>query len=98
MPVHLFGLPAEMGKINEIARAHRLPVIEDAAQSIGARYRDQYVGNIGACGCFSFFPSKNLGGAGDGGMITTNDPELADASPCCATMAAARNISTICWG
>jgi dTDP-4-amino-4,6-dideoxygalactose transaminase len=78
MPVHLFGLPAEMDKINEIARAHRVPVIEDAAQSIGARYHDQYVGNIGACGCFSFFPSKNLGGAGDGGMITTSDPELAE--------------------
>lgn len=78
MPVHLFGLAAEMEKINEIARAHRLPVIEDAAQAIGARYHDQYVGNLGACGCFSFFPSKNLGGAGDGGMITTNDPELAD--------------------
>jgi dTDP-4-amino-4,6-dideoxygalactose transaminase len=78
MPVHLFGLPAEMEKINEIARAHGLPVIEDAAQSIGARYHDRYVGNIGACGCFSFFPSKNLGGAGDGGMITTNDLELAD--------------------
>jgi dTDP-4-amino-4,6-dideoxygalactose transaminase len=78
MPVHLFGLPAEMGKINEIARARRVPVIEDAAQSIGARYRAQYVGNIGAYGCFSFFPSKNLGGAGDGGMITTNDPELAE--------------------
>jgi dTDP-4-amino-4,6-dideoxygalactose transaminase len=78
MPVHLFGLPAEMGKITVIARAHRLPVIEDAAQSIGARYHDQHVGNIGACGCFSFFPSKNLGGAGDGGMITTNDPELAE--------------------
>jgi dTDP-4-amino-4,6-dideoxygalactose transaminase len=78
MPVHLFGLPAEMEKITEIARAHHLPVIEDAAQSIGARYHDQYVGNIGSCGCFSFFPSKNLGGAGDGGMITTNDPELAE--------------------
>jgi dTDP-4-amino-4,6-dideoxygalactose transaminase len=78
MPVHLFGLPAEMQKITEIARSHRLPVIEDAAQSIGARYHDQYAGNIGACGCFSFFPSKNLGGAGDGGMITTNDPELAE--------------------
>jgi dTDP-4-amino-4,6-dideoxygalactose transaminase len=78
MPVHLFGLSAEMGKITEIARAHNLPVIEDAAQSIGARYHDRYVGNIGACGCFSFFPSKNLGGAGDGGMITTDDPELAD--------------------
>jgi dTDP-4-amino-4,6-dideoxygalactose transaminase len=78
MPVHLFGLAAEMGEIREIARAHNLPVIEDAAQSIGARYHDRYVGNIGSCGCFSFFPSKNLGGAGDGGMITTNDPELAD--------------------
>ena len=78
MPVHLFGLPAEMEKITEIARAHGLPVIEDAAQSIGARYHDQYVGNVGACGCFSFFPSKNLGGAGDGGMVTTNDPALAE--------------------
>ncbi len=78
MPVHLFGLPAEMDKISEIARAHRIPVIEDAAQSIGARFGDKYVGDIGACGCFSFFPSKNLGGAGDGGMITTNDPELAE--------------------
>ena len=78
MPVHLFGLAAEMEKINEIARAHNLPVIEDAAQAIGARYRDQYVGNLSACGCFSFFPSKNLGGAGDGGMITTSDPDLAD--------------------
>ena len=78
MPVHLFGLPAEMGKISEIARAHGIPVIEDAAQSIGARFGDKYVGDIGACGCFSFFPSKNLGGAGDGGMITTNDPELAE--------------------
>ena len=78
MPVHLFGLAADMEKISEIARAHRLPVIEDAAQSIGARYHDQYVGNLGACGCFSFFPSKNLGGAGDGGMITTSDPELTE--------------------
>ena len=78
IPVHLFGLPAEMGMITEIARAHRIPVIEDAAQAIGSRYQDQYVGNLGVCGCFSFFPSKNLGGAGDGGMITSNDPEFAD--------------------
>jgi len=78
IPVHLFGLPAEMGKIMEIARAHRLPIIEDAAQSIGSRYQDRYVGNIGTCGCFSFFPSKNLGGAGDGGMVTSNDPEFAE--------------------
>jgi dTDP-4-amino-4,6-dideoxygalactose transaminase len=78
IPVHLFGLAAEMGKISEIAAAHRLPVIEDAAQSIGSTYQGTQVGNIGTCCCFSFFPAKNLGGAGDGGMITTNDPEFAD--------------------
>jgi dTDP-4-amino-4,6-dideoxygalactose transaminase len=78
IPVHLFGLPAEMDSVMEIARARRVVVIEDAAQAIGARYHDKYVGNVGTCGCFSFFPSKNLGGGGDGGMITTNDPEFAD--------------------
>ena len=78
IPVHLFGLPAEMRSLMEVARAHGVAVIEDAAQSIGSRYHDKYVGNIGSCGCFSFFPSKNLGGAGDGGMISTNDPEFAD--------------------
>lgn len=83
IPVHLFGLPAEMETITQIARANGVPVIEDAAQSIGARYvdsrcEDKNVGNIGEFGCFSFFPSKNLGGAGDGGMITTNDPEFAE--------------------
>ena len=78
IPVHLFGLPAEMDSVMEIARARRVAVIEDAAQAIGSRYHDKYVGNIGTCGCFSFFPSKNLGGAGDGGMITASDPEFAD--------------------
>ena len=78
IPVHLFGLPAEMRSVMEIARARRIAVIEDAAQAIGSRYHDKFAGNIGTCGCFSFFPSKNLGGAGDGGMITTNDPEFAD--------------------
>jgi len=78
IPVHLFGLPAEMRCVKEIAGAHQVVVIEDAAQAIGSRYHEKYVGNIGTCGCFSFFPSKNLGGAGDGGMITTNDPEFAD--------------------
>jgi dTDP-4-amino-4,6-dideoxygalactose transaminase len=78
LPVHLFGLAADMEAVSAIARAHDLPVIEDAAQAIGAQYRGVPVGGIGTMGCFSFFPSKNLGGAGDGGLITTNDPRLAD--------------------
>lgn len=78
MPVHLFGLPADMKAILATAEVQGIPVIEDAAQSIAARYEDKGVGSIGSFGCFSFFPSKNLGGAGDGGLITTNDPELAD--------------------
>jgi dTDP-4-amino-4,6-dideoxygalactose transaminase len=78
IPVHLFGLAADMEAIARIAEAHRLPVIEDAAQAIDGQYRSVPVGSIGTLGCFSFFPSKNLGGAGDGGLITTNDAELAD--------------------
>jgi dTDP-4-amino-4,6-dideoxygalactose transaminase len=78
MPVHLFGLPANMGAILEIAEKHHLAVIEDAAQAIGARCNQRCVGSLGTMGCFSFFPSKNLGGAGDGGMITTNDPQIAE--------------------
>jgi dTDP-4-amino-4,6-dideoxygalactose transaminase len=78
IPVHLFGLAAEMQPLMETARSRGIAVIEDAAQAIGAAYRGQNVGAIGAMGCFSFFPSKNLGGAGDGGMITTNDPNHAD--------------------
>lgn len=78
MPVHLFGLPADMDSVLEIAAKHRLMVIEDSAQAIGARYRGKAVGTLGTFGCFSFFPSKNLGGAGDGGLITTDDPRLAD--------------------
>jgi dTDP-4-amino-4,6-dideoxygalactose transaminase len=78
LPVHLFGLPADMTAIMRIARDHKLPVIEDAAQAIGARQSGKAAGSIGTMGCFSFFPSKNLGGAGDGGMITTNSPELAE--------------------
>jgi dTDP-4-amino-4,6-dideoxygalactose transaminase len=77
LPVHLFGLPANMDVVLEIARKHHLAVIEDAAQAIGARWKEKSIGSLGTCGCFSFFPSKNLGGAGDGGMITTNDPQLA---------------------
>jgi dTDP-4-amino-4,6-dideoxygalactose transaminase len=78
IPVHLFGLPADMDEILKIANRHDIPVIEDAAQAIGARYRGKPVGSMGTFGCFSFFPSKNLGGAGDGGLITTNDGGLAD--------------------
>ena len=77
MPVHLFGLPAEMDPIMEVANRRKIPVIEDAAQAIGSEYRNRKVGTIGVIGCFSFFPSKNLGGAGDGGLITTNDPVIA---------------------
>jgi dTDP-4-amino-4,6-dideoxygalactose transaminase len=76
--VHLFGLPADMSPILEIARAHNVAVIEDAAQAIGAHYQSQPAGSMGVIGCFSFFPSKNLGAAGDGGLMTTNDPLLAD--------------------
>src|SRR5260370_14550605 len=78
MPVHLFGLPANMDVVLETARKPHLPAIEDAAQAIGARWKEKNIGSLGTCGCFSFFPSKNLGGAGDGGMITTNDPQLAE--------------------
>lgn len=78
IPVHLYGLPAAMEPIMQFAHQHRVPVIEDAAQALGAEYRGMRTGNLGTIGAFSFFPSKNLGGAGDGGMITTNDPELAD--------------------
>ena len=77
-PVHLFGQMADMDPIMTVARKHKLAVIEDAAQAIGAAYKGHKAGSIGACGCFSFFPSKNLGGMGDGGMITTNDPALGE--------------------
>jgi dTDP-4-amino-4,6-dideoxygalactose transaminase len=77
MPVHLFGLPANMDVVAEIVLKHHLAVIEDAAQAIGARWKGKRIGSLGTFGCFSFFPSKNLGGFGDGGMITTNDPDLA---------------------
>jgi len=77
MPVHLFGLSAQMDSIMSLAQSRSLAVIEDAAQAIGALWKGKGIGSLGTFGCFSFFPSKNLGGAGDGGMVTTNDPELA---------------------
>jgi dTDP-4-amino-4,6-dideoxygalactose transaminase len=76
IPVHLFGQMCDMDPIMEIANRHNIPVIEDAAQAISATYKGRKAGSIGAIGCFSFFPSKNLGGAGDGGMCVTNDPAL----------------------
>ena len=78
MPVHLFGAMADMDPIMAIARKHGLYVVEDAAQAIGAQYKGRRAGSVGSAGCLSFFPSKNLGGLGDGGMIVTQDAALAD--------------------
>ncbi len=78
IPVHLFGQMADMDPIMDVARRHNLYVLEDAAQAIGSEYKGRRAGSIGDFGCFSFFPSKNLGAFGDGGMVTTSNPELAD--------------------
>lgn len=78
IPVHLFGQCADMATINEIAKRKRVRVIEDACQAIGAAQHEKRAGILGDTGCFSFFPTKNLGGFGDGGLITTNDKALAD--------------------
>lgn len=78
LPVHLYGHPADMAIIMEIAKEHNLKVIEDCAQSFGAEYKGKKTGSFGDMGCFSFFPSKNLGCYGDGGMIITNDDSLAE--------------------
>ena len=78
MPVHLFGQCADMEPLWKLASAHQLTIIEDAAQAIGAEYRGRRAGVLGTIGCFSFFPTKNLGGAGDGGIMTTDDEELAE--------------------
>lgn len=78
IPVHLYGQAADMDPIMAVAKKHKLVVIEDGAQAIGAEYKGRRAGSIGHYGCFSFFPSKNLGAAGDGGMVVTNDEERAD--------------------
>jgi dTDP-4-amino-4,6-dideoxygalactose transaminase len=78
IPVHLFGQPVAMSELMDLAAAHRLTVIEDNAQALGAMYRGRRTGAIGHVGCLSFFPSKNLGGYGDGGMVVTGDAELAE--------------------
>ncbi|GBF81657.1 DegT/DnrJ/EryC1/StrS family aminotransferase [Aphanothece sacrum] len=77
IPVHLFGQPVNMTGLMEIAQKYNLYVIEDCAQATGAKWGDKQVGNIGHIGCFSFFPTKNLGTCGDGGAVTTNDPAIA---------------------
>ena len=76
IPVHLFGQPADMDPILEIARSHGLVVIEDAAQAHGAEYKGRRAGSLGDAGCFSFYPGKNLGAFGEAGAVVTNDPEL----------------------
>lgn len=77
MPVHLYGQCADMDALIEISERRNIPLVEDAAQAIGSEDNGRRAGNMSAIGCFSFYPSKNLGGAGDGGMMTTNDDELA---------------------
>lgn len=77
MPVHIFGQPCDMDSINEIAKKYNLKVIEDACQAIGSEYKGKMIGTLSDIACFSFFPTKNLGCAGDGGLIVTNDGDLA---------------------
>lgn len=79
LPVHIFGEAADMDPINEIAQKHNLYVIEDSAQAIGCTYKGRKIGGLGTVGCFSFYPTKNLGACGDGGMVTTNNDEIANA-------------------
>jgi dTDP-4-amino-4,6-dideoxygalactose transaminase len=78
IPVHLYGHPADMDAVLDIARRHQLKVIEDNAQAFGATYRGRKTASLGDIGCLSFFPTKNLGAFGDGGMVVTNDPALAE--------------------
>jgi dTDP-4-amino-4,6-dideoxygalactose transaminase len=82
IPVHLYGQMADMDAVMRVANEHSLVVIEDAAQAIGAEYKGHRAGSIGHYGCFSFFPSKNLGAAGDGGMVVTNDAQRAEKLRC----------------
>jgi dTDP-4-amino-4,6-dideoxygalactose transaminase len=79
LPVHIYGQPADLAALSDIARAHGLRLIEDCAQSHGALHRGRPTGSFGDVGCFSFYPTKNLGALGDGGMVVTNDPALATA-------------------
>ena len=76
LPVHIFGAPCDMDPIMDVAKSHGLKVIEDDAQAIGSEYKGKKAGTLGDVGCFSFYPTKNLGGAGDGGMVTTNSDDI----------------------
>ena len=78
VPVHLYGQPADMEPISKIGREHNLKIIEDCAQALGAEYQGRKVGSLGDAGCLSFFPAKNLGAYGDGGMVVTNEPQIAE--------------------
>lgn len=91
LPVHIFGLPADMDEINLLASEFGIPVVEDACQAIGADYKGKKTGNLGTIGCFSFYPTKNLGAMGDGGMITTNNDEIAKICRALKSHAAGRN-------
>ncbi|MBN1434914.1 DegT/DnrJ/EryC1/StrS family aminotransferase [Candidatus Fermentibacterales bacterium] len=78
VPVHLFGQMCNMDELKKLSRGWQIPVVEDACQAVGATWKGEKAGSVGRAGCFSFFPSKNLGALGDGGAVTTNDEELAD--------------------
>jgi len=80
IPVHLFGQPADMDAVLKLGKKYDLKIVEDCAQALSAKYKGKRVGSIGNAGCFSFFPSKNLGAYGDGGMIVTDDPQIAEVS------------------
>ena len=95
LPVHLYGGCADMDPLCAAARERNIPVIEDAAQSIGAEYRGRRAGSLGQIGCFSFYPTKNLGAFGDAGLVTTQDPELPlNCLPCVSTAPAGVTTTT----
>ena len=98
MPVHLYGLVADMEKINAIAARHSLKVIEDSAQAHGAMYKGKRTGSLGDAAAFSFYPGKNLGALGDGGAITTNDQQLADTARAIANYGSHKKYTNIYRG
>ncbi len=97
IPVHLFGQCADMDALGRIRSKSGVPVVEDAAQSIGAEFDGRRAGSIGEIGCLSFYPTKNLGGAGDGGMLTTSATPWPSGCGCCAGTACSRATTTAWW-